>query len=83
MRLLRRRRLHQCQSLPVGGVHLGILQIVASGPCGEKDKPIFWYRPAKSDKYRVIYADLPVREMEEAPEVPGAEPIGVTPKPDQ
>lgn len=50
---------------------------------GEKDKPIFWYRPAKSDKYRVIYADLSVREMEEAPKVPGAEPIGVTPKPDQ
>ncbi len=29
------------------------------------DTPIFWYRPAGSDKYRVIYADLTVREMAE------------------
>jgi outer membrane lipoprotein-sorting protein len=27
--------------------------------------PIFWYRPAGSEKYRVIYADLTVREMTE------------------
>jgi len=50
---------------------------------GEKDKPIFWYRPADSDKFHVIYADLSVREMDEAPKVPGAETIGVTPKPEQ
>jgi len=29
------------------------------------DTPIFWYRPTGSDKYRVIYADLTVREMTE------------------
>jgi outer membrane lipoprotein-sorting protein len=29
------------------------------------DTPIFWYRPAGNDKYRVIYADLTVREMTE------------------
>lgn len=27
------------------------------------DTPIFWYRPAGSEKYRVIYADLTVREL--------------------
>jgi hypothetical protein len=29
------------------------------------DTPIFWYRPAGSQTYRVIYADLTVREMTE------------------
>lgn len=29
------------------------------------DMPIFWYRPAGSQMYRVIYADLTVREMTE------------------
>jgi outer membrane lipoprotein-sorting protein len=29
------------------------------------DTPIFWYRPAGSEKYRVIYADLSVREATE------------------
>ncbi|MGA2071233.1 MAG: hypothetical protein ABSG97_07770, partial [Sedimentisphaerales bacterium] len=32
---------------------------------GTPDKPIFWYRPAGSQMYRVIYADLTVREMAE------------------
>jgi outer membrane lipoprotein-sorting protein len=32
---------------------------------GTTDKPIFWYRPAGSQMYRVIYADLTVREMAE------------------
>jgi outer membrane lipoprotein-sorting protein len=29
------------------------------------DTPIFWYRPAGSEKYHVIYADLTMREMTE------------------
>ena len=29
------------------------------------DTPIFWYRPAGSENYRVIYADLTVHEMAE------------------
>jgi outer membrane lipoprotein-sorting protein len=29
------------------------------------DTPIFWYRPTGSEKYRVIYADLTMREMAE------------------
>jgi hypothetical protein len=33
---------------------------------GDIDKPIFWYRPEGSETYRVIYADLSVRDV--APE---------------
>jgi outer membrane lipoprotein-sorting protein len=29
---------------------------------GTPDRPIFWYKPTGSDKYRVIYADLSVKE---------------------
>jgi hypothetical protein len=42
---------------------------------GAADKPIFWYRPKDSKKYRVIYADLSVREAEAAPNVPDAQPV--------
>ena len=27
------------------------------------DRPIFWYKPTGGEKYRVIYADLSVKEM--------------------
>lgn len=30
---------------------------------GTPDRPIFWYRPTRAEKYRVIYADLSVKEM--------------------
>jgi hypothetical protein len=30
------------------------------------DRPILWYKPTGSDRYRVIYADLSIKEM--APE---------------
>ncbi len=39
---------------------------------GEKDRPIFWYKPMGSEKYRVIFADLTVTEQESAPTVSGA-----------
>ena len=29
---------------------------------GTPDRPIFWYKPTGADKYRVIYADLSVKE---------------------
>ena len=29
---------------------------------GTPDRPIFWYKPTSADKYRVIYADLSVKE---------------------
>ena len=30
---------------------------------GTPDRPIFWYKPTGADKYRVIYADLSVKEL--------------------
>jgi hypothetical protein len=38
----------------------------------EPDRPIFWYKPEGSDKYRVIYATLKIRNASTPPEVPGA-----------
>lgn len=44
---------------------------------GDAEKPIFWYRPEDSETYRVIYADLSIREasVSDLPEVPEAEPV--------
>ena len=39
---------------------------------GEPDRPIFWYKPESAKTYRVIYADLTVKDAETAPEVVGA-----------
>ena len=36
----------------------------------QADKPIFWYRPTNGKKYRVIYADLSVRDAAAPPNVP-------------
>ena len=41
---------------------------------GAADRPIFWYRPKDAKKYRVIYADLSVREADTPPSVPNAQP---------
>ncbi len=30
---------------------------------GDTDKEIFWYRPEGSETYRVIYADLSVKDV--------------------
>ena len=30
---------------------------------GTPDRPIFWYKPTGADKYRVIYADLSIKEI--------------------
>jgi hypothetical protein len=30
---------------------------------GTPDRPILWYKPTGAEKYRVIYADLSVKEM--------------------
>jgi len=40
---------------------------------GEKDRPIFWYRPEGKKTYRVIYADLSVRDSGKAPEMQDAQ----------
>jgi hypothetical protein len=42
---------------------------------GATDKPIFWYRPKAAQKYRVIYADLSVRDADAPPSVPNAQPV--------
>jgi hypothetical protein len=42
---------------------------------GTVDRPIFWYRPKGAKKYRVIYADLSVREADTPPGVPNAQPV--------
>ncbi|MCE5302290.1 MAG: zf-HC2 domain-containing protein [Planctomycetaceae bacterium] len=42
---------------------------------GAADTPIFWYRPKNGKKYRVLYADLSVREADAAPKAPNAQPI--------
>jgi len=42
---------------------------------GAADTPIFWYRPKDSQKYRVIYADLSVRDADTPPDVPNAQPV--------
>jgi hypothetical protein len=46
----------------------------------QKDRPIFWYKPEGKTAYRVIYADLTVREEDKAPEVKDAVKVG-GPKP--
>jgi hypothetical protein len=40
-----------------------------------KDRPIFWYLPEDSKRYRVIDATLAVRDADEAPQVEGAVPL--------
>jgi len=40
-----------------------------------KDTPVFWYRPEGSKTFLVIYADLTTKDMDAAPEIPGAVPV--------
>jgi outer membrane lipoprotein-sorting protein len=42
---------------------------------GAADTPIFWYRPEDSTKYRVIYADLSVRDSDTPPNVTKGQPV--------
>jgi outer membrane lipoprotein-sorting protein len=42
---------------------------------GAADTPVFWYRAGDARKYRIIYADLSVREADTAPSVPNAQPV--------
>jgi outer membrane lipoprotein-sorting protein len=44
---------------------------------GAADTPIFWYRPKDSKKYRVIYADLSVRDSNTPPNVTRGQPVPV------
>lgn len=40
-----------------------------------KDRPIFWYQPEGSQRYRVADATLTLRDADEAPRVEGAVPL--------
>ena len=40
---------------------------------GDAERAIFWYKPEKSNTYRVVFADLTVRDSATAPEVPNAQ----------
>ncbi len=42
---------------------------------GAADTPIFWYRPKDSKTYRVIFADLAVRDANTPPTAAGAQPL--------
>ena len=42
---------------------------------GAADTPIFWYRPKDSKNYRVIYADLSVRDSDTPPNVTKGQPV--------
>ncbi len=42
---------------------------------GDADQPVFWYKPTGLTKYRVIYADLSIKESDSAPEVDGAKKL--------
>ena len=42
---------------------------------GTADTPIFWYRPKDSKNYRVIYADLSVRDSDTPPNVTKGQPV--------
>ncbi|TWU31155.1 hypothetical protein [Novipirellula artificiosorum] len=48
---------------------------------GAADTPIFWYRPKDAKAYRVVYADLSVREADTPPSVPDALPVPAPPSP--
>ena len=39
---------------------------------GDSKAPVFWYKPAGADAYRVIYSDLTVQESKTRPQVDGA-----------
>jgi outer membrane lipoprotein-sorting protein len=45
-----------------------------------KDRPIFWYKPEGAKTYRVVYADLSVRDADTAPEIEGAKRLEKTGK---
>jgi len=42
---------------------------------GSSDKPIFWYHPTDSKKYRVISSDLSVHDADTPPNLPGAQRV--------
>jgi len=56
---------------PEADAHYGGKGVKRNAP----DTPVFWYRPEAGKAYRVIHADLSVRESDAAPKVPKAQRI--------
>ena len=50
---------------------------------GAAGTPIFWYRPKDGSRYRVIDADLSVRDAETPPSVPDAQPVPAPTSPNE
>ena len=50
---------------------------------GTPDRPIFWYKPTGAGKFRVILADLSVREAAVPPRIPNAQPVPARTSPKQ
>ena len=42
---------------------------------GDAKRAIFWYKPVGAEKYRVIYADLSLKESTEPPKAPNAKKL--------
>lgn len=42
---------------------------------GTADRPIFWYKPANSPRYRVLYGDLSFKDSTTAPQQVDAHPV--------
>jgi prepilin-type processing-associated H-X9-DG protein len=46
---------------------------------GSAKRPIFWYRPADSETYRVVYSDLSVRDAQAPPKAANAQRVPTKP----
>lgn len=44
---------------------------------GDTKRAVFWYKPTDAKKYRVIYADFSMKELDGAPDVPGAKKLAL------
>ena len=70
-----------CVKLQRGAIFIGLLPKDAdvhyagkNAWLGMADRPIFWYRPQETAAYRVVYADLSVRQADAPPSMPAALP---------
>ena len=71
--------------LPQGLIFIGLLPKEADVhyagrgvSLGAAARPIFWYRPKRSKKYRVLYGDFSLREADVPPNVPHVQPPPTT-----
>ena len=63
------------QEIAIGQMLASVVLLVQTHPesryagkgvkLGEKDTPVFWYRPAGSKTHKVIYGDLSIKDVAE------------------